>query len=174
MRRWLAGLIVFLASLAHAQQTIPGLATAWNPVTQYTIGQQVTFNYALWGATVQNAGLQPPANPGQWVLLLGNSSNANTNENLQFSASPVFSILTYSSHMPLNGNVSSFVLPAGGDGQSKCLAFSHDGTGTIYTITPPANVVGFMLVGLKHSSQCFTYYTADSLWIANTPGVITQ
>lgn len=98
-----------------------------------------------------------------------------SNENLSFSSTPTFSLLTSSSRISLSGNITTFTLAAGYDGQPKCLEFAHDGTMTTYTVTPPANVIGFMLsVGLKRAQQCFTYFTADALWVANNPGVISQ
>ncbi|HXP07568.1 MAG TPA: hypothetical protein VN828_03690 [Acidobacteriaceae bacterium] len=96
-----------------------------------------------------------------------------SNENLSYSATPTFSISTSSSRISLSGSISTFTLAAGTDGQQKCLEFVHDGTQNVYTVTPPANVFGFMhSVGLKRAQQCFTYYTVDALWVANNPGVV--
>jgi hypothetical protein len=100
-----------------------------------------------------------------------------SNENVAFSATPVFSVNTTSSRISLSGNITTFTLPAGSDGQQHCLLFVHDGTNTQYSVNPPANVIGFMNLGhvaLKRDYQCFTYFLTDALWIANTPGVIDQ
>ena len=101
-----------------------------------------------------------------------------TNENLAFSATPTFSLSTTSSRIALSGNITTFTLAAGTDGQPKCLEFTHDATSTAYTVTPPSNVLGFMnpigTTASLHNQQCFTYYTSDSAWIAQTPGVINQ
>jgi hypothetical protein len=110
----------------------------------------------------------------------GGSGGGFSNENLTFSATPVFSLATTSSHIALNGNITNFSLASGADGQHKCLTFAHDGTTNQYTVTPPANVVGFFYVATmpeganKRYQQCFTYYTADNVWVAESPGVLNQ
>lgn len=99
------------------------------------------------------------------------------NENLSFSATPTFSTSFTNSRIVLSGNITSFTLGAGTDGQSKCLNFAHDGTSTAYTVTPPANVHGLMTVGStasKNNVQCFKYFTSDSAWLAHDPGVVNQ
>jgi hypothetical protein len=107
----------------------------------------------------------------------GGSGGGSNNENLSYSATPTFSTALATSRIALSGNITTFTLGAGGDGQSKCLLFVHDGTGSTYMVNPPVNVVGFMNVGntaSKRSFQCFNYFQTDSLWMANSPGVINQ
>lgn len=99
-----------------------------------------------------------------------------SSETVAFSATPVFSIATRTSMLTLTGNVSSFTLAAGTDGQEKTLIFCNDATGG-YTVTAPANVRGFMTVGTtagKCSAQHFTYSAAQSAWLADSPGVMNQ
>lgn len=100
-----------------------------------------------------------------------------SNENLSFSATPTFSASTTSSRIALSGNITSFSLAAGTDGQNKCLEFTHDATSNAYTVTEPSNVVGLMPIGSvasKRNAQCFTYFSTDALWIADSPGVTNQ
>lgn len=107
----------------------------------------------------------------------GGSGGGSNNENLSYSATPTFSPSLATSRIALSGNITTFTLGAGGDGQSKCLLFVHDATGSTYMVSPPANVIGFMAVGntaSKRSFQCFNYFQTDSLWMANSPGVINQ
>lgn len=106
------------------------------------------------------------------------SAGAGTsNENLTFSATPTFSASTTSSRIALSGNITSFTLASGSDGQNKCLEFTHDATSNAYTVVGPSNVVGLMGVGSvasKRNFQCFTYFSTDGAWIANSPGVINE
>lgn len=116
------------------------------------------------------------SNGNETITCTGGGSGA-SNENLTFSATPTFSVSTTSSRIALSGNITSFTLASGSDGQNKCLEFTHDATGNAYTVTPPSNVVGLMGVGSiasKRNFQCFTYFSTDGAWIANSPGVINQ
>lgn len=96
------------------------------------------------------------------------------NETVAFSATPTFSQYTRSSTMTLTGNVTTFTLPAGIDGQEKTLIFIQNSGGS-HTVAAPSNVRGFMGVGLtanKVSAQHFTYNVALTAWLADSPGVI--
>lgn len=96
-------------------------------------------------------------------------------ETVTFSATPTFSVLTYISRIVLTGNITSFTMGAGQDGQRKCLNFVQ-GAGS-YTVTPPSNVWGFFSVGTisgEHNQQCFDYYSADTAWESESVGVINQ
>lgn len=101
-----------------------------------------------------------------------------SNENVAYSATPTLSVSTFTSHIVLSGNITSFTLPAGKDGQEKCLNFVHDITSTAYTIGNPSNLIGLFpspsSVAGKHNIQCFLYFVADSLWEAKDSGVIGQ
>lgn len=104
------------------------------------------------------------------------SASGSSNENLSFSSTPTFSLATTSSRIPLSGNITTFTLASGSDGQKKCLLFVHDATSTVFTVTAPGNVVGFTQPGSyasKRSQQCFTYYSTDAVWIG-LPGEINQ
>jgi hypothetical protein len=72
--------------------------------------------------------------------------------------------------------VTSFTLAAGSDGQEKTLTFCQNATGG-FSVGAPTNVRGFFVVGTtanKCSSQHFTYSTAQSAWLADSPGVINE
>lgn len=105
------------------------------------------------------------------------TGSSSSNENLTFSATPTFSTSYTTSRIVLSGNITSFTLAAGTDGQTKCLNFAHDATSTAYTVTAPSNVRGLMTVGStasKNSVQCFKYFTSDTAWLAHDPGVLNQ
>lgn len=98
-------------------------------------------------------------------------------EYLSFNSTPIFSAVFRTSQIMLSGNISSFTMATGGDGQQKCLVFEHDSSATAYTVIPPGNVRGFFPVGIqanRFSQQCFTYFAFNSLWLADSPGVINQ
>ena len=99
-----------------------------------------------------------------------------SSETVTYSATPTFSITTRSSLITLSGNVTSFALAAGLDGQEKTLTFCQNATGG-YTVAAPTNVRGFFSVGTtasKCSSQHFTYAAAQSAWLADSPGVTNE
>jgi hypothetical protein len=99
-----------------------------------------------------------------------------SSETVTFSATPTFSTSTRASLITLAGNVTSFTLSAGADGQEKTLTFCNNATGG-YTVTAPSNVHGFMTVGAtasKCSSQHFTYSAAQSAWLADSAGVVNE
>jgi hypothetical protein len=103
-------------------------------------------------------------------------STVSSSETVTFSATPMFSIGTRASILTLTGNVSSFTLAAGADGQEKTLEFCQDATGS-RTVTAPANVRGFFTVGMtasKCSSQHFTYSAGQAAWLADSPGVVNE
>jgi len=97
-------------------------------------------------------------------------------ETVTFSATPTFSAATRASIITLSGNVTSFTLAVGADGQEKTLEFCQNATGG-YTVAGPSNVHGFFTVGTaasKCSSQHFTYTAAQSAWLADSPGVVNE
>ena len=103
------------------------------------------------------------------------SGTGGGNENVAYSATPTFSTSVLSSIITLTGNVSTFTLGAGGDGQQKILTFVQ-GSGN-YSVTPPGNVRGFFTIGTQSgglSSQQFTYYAALGVWVANGIGTINN
>jgi hypothetical protein len=96
-------------------------------------------------------------------------------EVVSFSATPTFSIAFNVSRIVLTGNITSFTLGAGADGQSKTLCFKQ-GSGA-YTVSPPSAVHGFFTLGTisgDWNCQAFTYDNTDSIWLASTTGVINQ
>jgi hypothetical protein len=99
-----------------------------------------------------------------------------SSETVTFSATPIFSTAKRASLIALSGNVTSFTLAAGSDGQEKTLTFCQNATGG-FSVGAPTNVRGFFAVGTtanKCSSQHFTYSTAQSAWLADSPGVINE
>jgi hypothetical protein len=100
-----------------------------------------------------------------------------SSETVTYSATPAFSTKTRSSIVTLTGNVSSFTLGAGMDGQEKTLIFCQDATGSRTVTGVPANVRGFFTIGStlsKCSSQHFTYSLGQTAWLADSPGVTNQ
>jgi hypothetical protein len=151
----------------------PGLST-WVSTESYSQGILVVFGGKIYQSLASgNLGNVPSASPASWsTSIVAGAASLTSNENLSFSATPTFSLATTSSRIVLSGNM-AFTLAAGTDGQQKCLYFAHDNTSNIYTVTPPANMADFISsVGLIRAQQCFTYYVLDSLWVANTPGVV--
>jgi hypothetical protein len=103
-------------------------------------------------------------------------STVASSETVTFSATPTFSIAKRASILTLTGNVTSFTLAAGADGQEKTLEFCQNATGG-YTVAAPSNVHGFFTVGTtanKCSSQHFTYSGAQGAWLADSPGVTNE
>jgi len=99
-----------------------------------------------------------------------------SSEAVTFSATPTFSTATRASIINLTGNVTSFTLAAGADGQEKTLEFCQDATGS-RTVAAPSNVHGFFTVGTtanKCSSQHFTYSSSRGAWLADSPGVANE
>jgi hypothetical protein len=99
-----------------------------------------------------------------------------SSETVASSATPTFSTATRASYNVLTGNVTSFTLAAGVDGQEKTLTFCQNATGG-YTVAAPANMRGFFTVGTmanKCSSQHFTYSAVQSAWLADSPGVTNE
>jgi hypothetical protein len=97
-------------------------------------------------------------------------------ETVAFSATPTFSTATRASIITLSGNITSFTLAAGANGQEKTLEFCQNATGG-YTVAGPSNVHGFFTVGTtanKCSSQHFTYAAAQSAWLADSQGVANE
>jgi hypothetical protein len=93
------------------------------------------------------------------------------------SATPTFSVTTRASINTLSGNVTSFTLAAGADGQQKVLTFCQPLSGVSYTVAGPSNVHGFFTVGTtlnKCNTQSFTYSVGRSAWLAENSGVINQ
>jgi hypothetical protein len=103
-------------------------------------------------------------------------STVSSSETVTYSAAPTFSTANRASTITLAGNVTSFTLSAGADGQEKTLTFCQNATGG-YSVVAPSNVHGFFTVGTtanKCSSQHFTYSTTQSGWLADSTGVINE
>jgi hypothetical protein len=106
----------------------------------------------------------------------GTASIIASSETVSFSATPTFATTTRASMITLTANVTSFTLSAGAGGQEKTLTFCQNATGG-FTVASPPNVHGFFTVGTtanKCSSQHFTYSTAQSAWLADSPGVTNE
>jgi hypothetical protein len=107
----------------------------------------------------------------------GGATTVASTETVGFSATPTFSAATRSSLITLTGNITSFTLAAGADGQEKTLAFCENATGG-FTVTAPLNVRGFTGMGGAVPSKCmaqhFTYFSALSSWLSDAPGVMGQ
>jgi hypothetical protein len=100
-----------------------------------------------------------------------------SSQTVSFSATPTFSSATRASMITLTGNVTSFTLAAGTDGQEKTLTFCQDATGSRTISGVPSNVHGFFTIGStlsKCSAQHFTYSTVQTAWLADSTGVINQ
>lgn len=96
-------------------------------------------------------------------------------ETVAFSATPTFSSSLDTSYIVLTGNITSFTLGAGADGQGKRLCFKQ-GAGP-FTVAAPANVHGFLTVGTTNGGwncQSFVYRAADSIWLASSQGVTNE
>jgi hypothetical protein len=105
----------------------------------------------------------------------GGSTIVASAEVVAFSATPTFSTAFNVSRIVLTGNVTSFTLGAGSDGQDKTLCFKQ-GAGS-YTVVPPANVHGFFTIGTINADwncQTFVYDNTDSRWLSATPGTINE
>jgi hypothetical protein len=99
-----------------------------------------------------------------------------SSESVTFSPTPTFATTTRASIITLTGNVTSFTMAAGSDGQEKTLTFCQNATGG-FGVTPPSNVHGFFTLGTtasKCSSQHFTYSAVQAAWLADSPGVINE
>jgi hypothetical protein len=97
-------------------------------------------------------------------------------ETVPYSSTPTFSSTIPSTLITMTGNISSFTLSAGQDGQTKTIAFCQDAVGS-RTVAAPANVHGFFTVGTtasKCSVQRFVYFSALSYWLAEAPGLTNQ
>jgi hypothetical protein len=97
-------------------------------------------------------------------------------EVVSFSATPTFSVSFNVSRIVLTGNVTTFTLAAGADGQLKTLCFAQDATGS-RTAAGPANVHGFFTIGSTASTwscQSYAYDLTNSIWLATSLGVINE
>jgi hypothetical protein len=101
---------------------------------------------------------------GNCIPLTGGS------ETVAYSATPTFSTSTRVSVLTLAGNVSTFTLASGVDGQEKTLFFCQNGTGG-YTVAAPSNVRGFLpnvgTVANKCNGQHLIYIAPLSAWMSD-------
>jgi hypothetical protein len=129
-------------------------------------------------AALSNLLGNPPA--GSYVVSCASTSSCSAigaSETVAFSATPTFSNTTRSSYLVLTGNVTSFTLPAGVDGQGKTFLFCQDATGSRTISGVPANVRGFTTIGAtasKCSSQHFRYSVALNAWLADGAAVTNE
>lgn len=114
--------------------------------------------------------------PGQGITaeeVCPDMPNVASSETVAFSGTPTFSAVTrHSIITSLTGNITTFTLPAGKDGQEKTLTFCQDGTGG-RTVNPPSNVSNFSTISASASvcsAQHFSYSLAKSKWEADGLG----
>jgi hypothetical protein len=136
-----------------------------------------TFNAATgtFGTALTVAGNNVCQSTGTNCPVTGGSATVASAEVVSFSATPTFSVAFNASRIVLTGNITSFTMGAGSDGQSKQLCFKQ-GAGP-YTVAPPANVHGFFTVGTTNatwSCQSFNYDNTDSIWLATSSGVVNE
>ena len=96
-------------------------------------------------------------------------------EVVSFSATPLFSTSYAMSRIVLSGNITSFTLGAGSDGQQKTICFKQ-GSGP-YTVAAPSNVHGLFTIGTSNAGwncQTLAYDNTDSIWLATSAGGINQ
>jgi hypothetical protein len=142
-------------------------AATYGAATCYTVTMAITCvnNGSCSGTTLDlsstfAAAPVPPSNPPATVA---------SSETVAFSATPTFSTATRSSIITLTGNITSFTIAAGADGQEKTLIFCQDGTGG-RTVAAPANVANLSLatVASTCSAQHLTYSVTKTEWIADS------
>jgi hypothetical protein len=112
-----------------------------------------------------------------WIVTSAESAAAivASSETVASGPFPVFSTAFSTSYMVLTVAVTGPTIAAGADGQHKTLCFKQ-GAGP-YTVNSPANVHGFFTVGTVnggYNCQSFVYNAANSIWLADGPGVINQ
>lgn len=94
-----------------------------------------------------------------------------------FSATPSFTNTVQSSIITLTAALTSWTISNGNPGQSMTLTFCQNATGGFTTGTKPANVRGFMTIGMTASTcstQSFVWSANQTAWLATSPGVINQ
>lgn len=166
-----------------ANPTFPSNAVvAANPSANWYVDTSGISHAAGVIDTALTTGTSPicPNGTGGALTTVGCTAASGTtvasSETVTFSATPTFSTSFNVSYIVLTGNITSFTLGAGGDGQAKTLTFCQDATGS-RTVTAPSNVHGFMTIGAtasKCSSQHFNYSTAQTAWLADSAGVINE
>jgi hypothetical protein len=98
-------------------------------------------------------------------------------EVVAFSATPAFSSHFSESTITLTGNVTSFTVGNGTNGQPKTLIFCQDATGSRTVSGVPANVHGFFTIGStlsKCSAQHFVFSSVASAWVADSAGATNE
>lgn len=161
-----------------------GLSVAAIPSVDYVIpsgnvatATALAANPAVCGGGQAAAGILASGAPSSCVsVTVSTALIVASEESVASSTTPTFSTATRESTTVLSGNVTTFTLSAGAAGQEKTLTFCQNGTGG-FTVTPPANVHGFMTVGItasKCSSQHFTYNSIQTAWLSDSSGVVNQ
>ena len=145
--------------------------------TNAALGNLVLSGYQVTGSVTDNYLVLSPASASfnHPVLTPSVTSTLNSSEPVSFSSTPTFSLTTRQSVITLTGNITSFTLGVGADGQEKTLCFVQ-GSGP-YTVTPPSNVHGFFTIGTtngKYNCQHFDYIATPAIWVADSTGVINQ
>jgi hypothetical protein len=155
------------------------------PVANGGTGDATVTAYAvLTGGTTSTGALQTVAGLGAAGQVLTSNgvaalptwqSGTSGGETVSFSATPTFSNTLPMSTIALTGNITSFTLAAGLEGQHKTLLFIQ-GSGP-YTVVPPANVLGFFTVGTINAKRNvieLVYSTVAAAWLALSTGSINN
>jgi hypothetical protein len=129
---------------------------------------------ALFRASAGTVEISNSSTAGVGGALSAPTGNA---EVVAFSATPTFSTSYSVSRIVLTANITSFTLGSGiVDGQGKTLCFQQ-GSSSLYTVTPPANVHGFPNSASWTSNSAwncalFNWDKTDSIWL--NPTAINQ
>ncbi len=152
------------------------LSVTGNIASTGTIAAAQLSAPAIIGSTLHSGSCVATTTGGVLTTVNGYCQVVST-ESVPFSPTPVFNKSVGSSRIVVTGNITTFTLLAGADGQHKCLNFVHDATSSSYNVTPPSNVRGFFGMGSSpngHNLQCYTYFQLDNAWEAESPGVLNQ
>lgn len=148
--------------------------------TSGTVTSGTAFSPTYYGATGTIVSGTTPFTgieywPGGGAPRAAVAGNFASSETVASSATPTFSVNFGTSYNVLTANVTSFTLASGTDGQHKTLCFKQ-GSGS-YTVAGPSNVHGLMTVGTTngdYNCQSFVYNAANTIWLADSPGVVNE
>lgn len=96
-------------------------------------------------------------------------------ETVASSATPTFSTAFGTSYTVLTGNITTFTLVAGTDGQQKTLCFKQGASA--FTLAGPTNVHGLGTIGTgvnEYNCQQFVFNNANTIWLASGPMATNQ
>jgi hypothetical protein len=135
---------------------------------------QVETGYSTLTALSTNTGTGSPT--VTWTQRTGGVQNFGATqgtisgaETVTFSTTPTISTATRSSIITLTGNITTFTLAAGRDGQEKTIIMCEDATGG-RTALPPSNVLNFMALNTVPNfcnATHLTYSGVVTAWVAD-------